>query len=328
MLPVIPIIRDADTPLDLFHREWPRAESAVRIGQKFYGGTMLDAAGIISRAWLHRNDHIPYAKEIDAIATALGSRAVYTLNLSYEWGCTTAFNESASGKDGVRMFRAMDWPLDGLGDHLVLARQVGPAGIYWAMTYPGFVGVLQGMAPKRFTLAINQAPNPDRGLGHAGNWLSAKIAMNRSNGLPPPFLLRRVFEHCATFNDAVSMIRDTPLCAPAIISVAGVNASEHCIVERSRNRAIVHKDAMYVGNEWMNTRWKGAPSQTSSKERVAQMASGIETYQGNFDWLKGAILCPRTRLAFEANAKTGQLMVQGFEGEKPATQIQYLHCML
>src|ERR1700675_437794 len=48
--------------------------------------------------------------------------------------------------------------LDGLGRHVEVARMAGPAGEYYSVTWPGFVGVLTAMAPGRFAATINQAP--------------------------------------------------------------------------------------------------------------------------------------------------------------------------
>lgn len=329
MLPEIPVVRDADTPFGLFYRAPERTRTLVDMCRTFYGGTMLDAAGYAARRWWEHNRYEPYGDEVASVARLLGDDAVYALNLSYEWGCTTAFNKTASSKtQGVTMFRAMDWALDGLGDKLVLARMVGGAGLYWAMTYPGYIGVLQGMAPKRFSLAINQAPAPDRGLGRVFNLAADKIATYRSGNIPPSFLLRRVFEQCTTFNDAVNMLCTTPISTPAIFSIVGVHARDHCIIERSRTRAVPNYNTMCVGNEWLFPGWKGVANQTDSKARVAQMASGLGSYKGQFDWLNAPVLCDRTRLAFEANARTGQVVVQGFEGGQVVTRPRYIHCML
>ena len=43
-----------------------------------------------------------------------------------------------------------------LGD--LVARHESPAGSWLNVTWPGFVGVLTGMAPGRFSIAYNQAP--------------------------------------------------------------------------------------------------------------------------------------------------------------------------
>ncbi len=107
----------------------------------------------ITRRWLMRSNS-PYKAEIAAIAGALGFPGVWFLNGSYQWGCTSY----ARDEDAPWLVRTLDWPFPGLGRHVEVARMAGSAGDYYSVTWPGFVGVLTGMAPGRFAASINQAP--------------------------------------------------------------------------------------------------------------------------------------------------------------------------
>ena len=114
---------------------------------------MMPVFDAITRRWLMRS-RSPYVAEIAAIAAALEFSGVWFLNGSYQWGCTSL----ARDDDAPWLVRTLDWPFPGLGRHVEIARMAGRAGEYYSVTWPGFVGVLTGMAPGRFAASINQAP--------------------------------------------------------------------------------------------------------------------------------------------------------------------------
>ncbi len=325
-LPVIPVIEDCRSPAELFLKERARAKGMIDAARKSFGGTLLEVAGYISRWWLGRACP-PYHNEIDMVAQETGHRSIYTLNLSYEWGCTTTATPDPEGK-GVRLFRTLDWPMKDMGDQIVLARHEGAAGPYWNMAYPGFIGVIQGLATGRFAIAINQAPVHDFGVGLAGGWILSRIRMHKSTDMPATILLRKVFEECADYKAAVKMLTETPLCVPAIFVVTGTKAGEQAIVERECRQAVIHQNAaaLCAGNHWLNDQWKGLVRPTQTHERVAHMNRHLPHRQGNFDWVEPPVLNVRTRLAFEANAATGRLKLRGWEDCRPATALLSLVC--
>jgi hypothetical protein len=321
-LPEIPVLTDADTPLALFEKKRGLAQSLFDVCRKLIPGFILGYLARKSEDWLGRAQP-PYRQELDKIADGIGSEA-YALNLSYEWGCTTtAFNDAARG--GVTMYRTLDWPIKGMGDKLVVAKHSGTAGTYWNIAYPGFVGVLNGVAKGRFTAAINSAPIPSYGWGPLVDYPLSKRDNLRHGGMPAPFLLRKVFEECADYKTAVKMLAETPLMAPAIFTVAGINDGDHCVIERMHDKAIIHDGAkegfVCATNGWINDEWPAHDRPTSPRKRRAEMIADMGTYKGDFDWLDGTILNSRTRLAFEANARNGTLTLKGVDGRKDATQI-------
>ena len=321
-LPEIPVVTDADTPLALFEKKRGIASALADVCRKIIPGFILNWLSSRSEKWLDRAEP-PYKDELDRIAGALG-REAYALNLSYEWGCTTtAFNDAARG--GVTMYRTLDWPIKGMGDKLVVAKHKGTAGEYLNIAYPGFVGVLNGMAKGRFAIAINSAPIPDYGWGFPVDMIISKHKNFQQAHMPASFLLRKVFEECADYKQAVKMLSETPVCAPAIFTVAGVNEGEHCVIERMPEKAIVHEGVregfVCATNHWINDEWPAHDRPTQPRRRRDEMIEGMGSYQGNFDWLDGAILNSRTRLAFEANARTGDLRLVGVEGKKFATKV-------
>src|SRR5215469_10302780 len=181
---------------------------------------MLPAIDALTRRWLMRSAS-PYVAEIAAIVAALDAPGIWFLNGSYEWGCTAP----ARDEGGVPwLARTLDWPFAGLGRHVEIARMQGPAGEFWSVTWPGFVGALTATAPGRFAASMNQAPlrrrtrDPrlrvyDVALNALATWSLPHI--------PPDQLLRQVFEECRTFAAARKRLETIPVARPAIYVLVG-----------------------------------------------------------------------------------------------------------
>ncbi len=108
----------------------------------------------VERRWLLRSQS-PYVDEVSAIADLLGPPGIWFLNGSHQWCCTALARE----EDGVPwLARALDWHFPGLGRFVTVARMRGPAGEFYNVTWPGYVGAVTALAPDRFAAAINQAP--------------------------------------------------------------------------------------------------------------------------------------------------------------------------
>lgn len=275
----------------------------------------------ISGWWLDRSDN-PYRAEIAAVEERMGRTGARLLNLSYEWSCTTGLMADPLGP-GPRMLRTLDWPLPGLGRSLMVARVKGAAGPYWSITWPGYAGVLTAVAPGRFCAAINQPPLR-RVTGYwTLDWFLARIRGLRQRALPPPHLLRKVFDEAADYAEAQRMLTRTPLSLPVFFSLTGVQTSESCTIERTEHKAVVHDGPTAIANHWLGVTESGHPRGGDSEHRLAQMEDLVTTADTDdaLDWLAPPILNERTRLAAVANAARGSLTVQGFEVDGPATKI-------
>lgn len=271
-----------------------------------------------SRRW-HARSNSPYGEAVDAVGRLLGRPGAFLLNYSYEWGCTTG---AADDGEGATLLRTLDWPFDGLGRALIVTRQAGAAGRYLSVTWPGFAGVLTGMAPGRFAAAINQPPLPLPELGKAAGWTALRVRVDRSTAMPPSHLLRLAFDTCRTFAEAVALIRATPICIPAIFTLAGLETGETVVIERSETGAFTPPEPA-AANHWASTPGpRGKPRNRSSLARRAAMTKLIGSRPGwSFDWLIGPILQPDTRLAVMANPRTGRLLAQGWEKTGPVTAV-------
>ncbi|HWA41962.1 MAG TPA: hypothetical protein VHA10_02045 [Hypericibacter adhaerens] len=318
-LPEIPVVDlESGNAAELARRERQRAAALLGIGHAHYPGWALNWGDKRSRRWLEKQAN-PYLIEIDEIAAALGAPGTHLLNISYEWACTTGADRDHR-REGCRMLRVLDWPLPGLGRHVVVARQQAPAGPWLNVTWPGFVGTLTAMAPGRFAAAFNQPPLRRRTGLLAADWLVDRIKVSRSRALPPAHLLRRVFEQAKDFAEARRMIAETPLCLPAFFVLAGTKPHEATVIERLENKAFLHEAPAAVSNHFLGPRIAGQPRGSETGPRRRLMLESLARGGRDFDWLQPPILSGDTRLAVEANARTGELLVWGFEPDGPATR--------
>jgi len=285
---------------------------------------LLDA---ITRRWLLRSES-PYVDEIAAIAAELKFPGIWLLNGSYVWGCTSLGREES----GVPwLARTLDWPFSGLGRHVEIARMSGPAGEFWSVTWPGFVGALTATAPGRFAASMNQAPlrrrtrDPrlrvyDVALNALATWSLPHI--------PPDQLLRQVFEECRTFAEARKRLETIPVARPAIYVLVGCRAGERCAIERTEEGYRTLDDATCAANDWLVPRpqWEArigtdvvwTCSYDEAAERSRRRREALAGWTGSFvresfGWVVPPVLNRYTRLAVEACPADGTLRVVGYE---------------
>jgi hypothetical protein len=292
----------------------------------------------LARGWLNRSAS-PYTAEVAEIAAIAGKPGVFVVNTAYEWGCTVA---ACPAGDAPLLLRTLDWPFAGLGRNVAVARQAGPAGEFWNVTWPGAAGVLTAVAARRFAATINQAPLRRRTAGdllrYADYAANAIRTLARVRHAPPAHVLRQVFETAATYKDAQAMLARIPVARPVLISLTGTRPGESCVIEREETEARVIEGAVVVANDWQVPRpgWEarscGGPFETDSRDRRATLAAQSNNRSRPFAWLTPPVLNWATRVAVEMNAGDGTLRVLGFEpvgGALPAakaTQVFDLAC--
>ena len=316
------------TPLELLflYRSHARtlAEAAVSMlgaPSRAAAKLLLPASDRASRRWLEKSQN-PYAQEIALIADALRIPGAYTMNICLEWGCTSGGWQS---EDGPLMRRVLDWPFPRLGELVVVAHQSGRLGDYYNVTWPGFSGILQAMAPGRFAAAINQAPLRKRGAGLIGDWLLGRL--NFPAALPPTHLLRRVFETARDYAAAKSMLSLTPVAVPAIFTLTGTRPGEACVIERTEDAHAVRElsggrvcAANHFESSLAESGYGWRPRPIDSHGRFAQ-AVGIARNAQAFSWFTAPIASVNSRLAMLANAASGLLNVLGTAGAEPVTEV-------
>ena len=321
-LPPIPLHDlGRDWPERLFDLEFARAKRLLASGSGHFPGFAVKQVDRLSRSWLERGGN-PYLAEIDTMSQKLTASGVYFLNINYEWGCTSSVSPAAEGGNLLR--RVLDWPLDSLGAEIVAARCASPAGQWINLTWPGFTGSIQGLAPGRFSAAIHQAPMPRRTPIMPLDWAMNRRRVWHSRALPPAHLLRQVFETCETYADAKRMLSETELALPSIFLLSGLLPDEGCVIERSPTEAFLRESPASAANHWQSQSARASARGQFSQERSVaiqeakiqepKMPEPSETGGPTaFNWLKPPILNDDTRLVLTANAASGELFAQGFE---------------
>ncbi len=328
----IPLVdlRDA-SPLHLVERYPEKAAALLRASRDAFGlasriacVAALPLGDAVARRWLEKAEN-PYLAEIAAIAGRLNLRGVYALNLAYEWGCTSA---AYRRENGVILTRVLDWPFPALGENMAVARQRGHGGEFYNVTWPGVSGVFNAMMPGGFAAALNQAPM----RRHRGNivtdWVRNRLRVYRKSALPPAHLLRQAFERAATYEEAVEMLCNTPICLPVIYVVSGARTDEACVIERLEDRHALRSigqsasicaanhfesDLNGIGYGWM-------PRAIDSHGR-ARKAAGYKGDEEAFDWFTHPVANHLSRLALVMDAGAGSLQLIGTKGQARSTEI-------
>ena len=320
ILPAIPVIETGrDFPIATLMHHKARAHALLDVASGRYPLKALRALDKVSRAWLVRWDNAHLA-EIDTIAKILDRPGAYFFSVNYEWGCTCRVAPSPD-RSSARLIRVLDWLTPGLGKNLVAARVSGaPAGPFVVVTWPGYSGVLQVMAPERFSAALNQAP-----MRKAVGMFYLDWAANRKRvwSMPyptPAHLLRTVAEEAQSFTEAKRILAERPISTPAIFSLAGIEPGETAVIERTERDARIRDGSHVAANHYETAGWTGHARGLDSPGRARLMSGIAPELDPRFPWLVRPILNDCTRLVMVADAKAGRLVAQGYEQNGPATE--------
>lgn len=309
-----------DFPVETLEARPDDAAQLLKGATEGVPGVVLQGLDAISRRWLVKHG-IPGLQEIDRLAQRLGRPGGHFLSVNYEWGCSVSVGPSPDGRS-ARLARTLDWFTPGLGRFAMVARVRCDAGPFATMTWPGFTGVLQAMAPGRFSASINQAPlRRSCGGIFAFDWLAAKARVWRTPHMPPILALRRIFETARDFTQARRMMIETPLASPVTFALAGIAPHETCIIERREEEAYVIDGAGCVTNHWQGLDHGAHSRGLDSEGRYREMAKVVGLHlDAAMPWLKPPVLNDLTRLAMVLDAAEGRLVVQGYEDGAPATR--------
>lgn len=304
-------------PLETLIREEARAHALLDLATRRVPATALRSLDAVSRRWLVKweNAHL---SEIDAIAGRLNRPGAYFLSVNYEWGCTCRVAPAPDG-GSARLVRVLDWRTPGLGRNLLAARVTSAAGPFITLTWPGYTGVLQALAPGRFAVALNQAPMRSSVGFLALDWAANRRRVWTMPHPTPSHLLRHVVETAETFAAARQMLTTGAVSTPAIYLLAGLKPSETVVIERKETEARVHDGANAAANHWQAPGWSGRPRGLESSKRANMMHRVAPELDARFPWLAPPILNDNTRLVMIADARAGRLVAQGFEAGAPAT---------
>jgi hypothetical protein len=288
---------------------------------------LLQWADSRSRQWLKRTRN-PYLAEIDCLAQIVGVPGVHALNCSYEWACTSgAF---ATG-NSVTMLRILDWPLPGLGEHVLVTRRLGAAGEFYNVGWPGMSGMLTGMAPRRFCATLNQAPMRNHHLTKLGDWLKNRAIVDQTEGLPPLHLLRKIFEEACSYREACVMAATLPVALPVIFCLSGTRPGQGCVIERTEHDAVTmelgFKPHVTAANQFVSRLnaqgfgWRPRTEHSAQRLALSKTVEVSDLARDDFGWLKAPMVNELTRLIVLADAGTGRLVVQGMAGDRCVSEL-------
>jgi acid ceramidase len=106
---------------------------------------------------------------------------------------------------------------------------------YLATHYAGFVGVLSGMKKGAFSVTID-----DRFV-YKGGYIGILEWLITKKGNWVSMLVRDTLEGQSNFNDAVSMLQDSPLIAPVYFIVGGSGHNQGAVISRSLNESLHYR---------------------------------------------------------------------------------------
>ena len=149
--------------------------------------------------------------------------------------------------------------------------------------------------------------------------------------MPPSHLLRMVFENAYDYEQAKAMLIKTPLAAPTIFTLSGLNLGEGCVIERLETSAEVRElsaslhvtttNHFNTGLADVGDGWRPREIDSAGRFRQSVTIGSHDLDQSDFDWLHAPIINANTRLAIISNAATGNFMVQGYEGPATVTNL-------
>lgn len=152
---------------------------------------------------------------------------VILLQLCYEMfaACTSAMFKF---KGRNIHFRTMDWPMTFLKYVTVrLEFQRKGRTVFKAVSWLGYVGIFTGVAPEKYSVALNYRRNDDSIFNNVARAMTLKW--------PAGYMLRHILENEYNFKDAMNMIQEAQLIAPCYITICPDIGSSYLII-RDRDK--------------------------------------------------------------------------------------------
>lgn len=185
-----------------------------------------------------------YLKEIDGIAEIcdFSPDQILIANLYYDLlkfylGCTAFVVHN-----GTEMLhsRNLDWHTanDLLSKYaLIFDSQKEGQTLFKSIGWPGFIGVLSGTKPEKFSLTLNAVSSND----------DPEIAT------PITLLLRDILQNCNSFEEAKNKIEQTIIMSDCLILLSGIKKEDKIVIERTPRRYATRttkEDYIIVTNDY------------------------------------------------------------------------------
>lgn len=231
------------------HQRWEALRPCSAVAREFCQLYLKDLGGLgqfgsmvnAYRLAYVRRDH---GQEIDALAEMCGlsSEEVLVANLYYDaikvvLGCTAFAVDTPKGPLHARN---LDWWTENniLRDYTtIMDFSRDGALLFQAVSWPGFIGVLSGLAPGRFAITLNAVSSHEQ----------ACLAQ------PVTLLLRQVFEQAGSYEEAVKMLATEKIVSDCLLLVTGTKQGQLAVIERTPTKGIVREpegDLIAVTNHY------------------------------------------------------------------------------
>jgi hypothetical protein len=218
---------DLARPVERRHDGVPREVFAR--GRQLLDAVLREAppAARVLADWVRLRTGGRFHAEAVSLAGRVGAgwRDVLVANLAYDLvvgrpGCSTV---ALPGPDGPVVARNMDWwPQDLLARASYLVRCTrGGRPEYATAGWPGALGAVTGLSARGFAVVLN-AVTCAEGLARTG--------------YPVLLHVRRVLEDARDFDDALRMLAEQTLAAPALFTLAGRRNDQRVVIERTPTR--------------------------------------------------------------------------------------------
>jgi acid ceramidase len=182
-----------------------------------------------------------FSKELESVAKRLGVGAgiLLIIQISYELfaSCTSVVAQDEDGNP--YHVRIMDWMITYLKEFTIeVDFQRNKKTVYKATTWAGYIGILTGMKPEKFSVSIN--------FREVGESKLKNIWKSLIGGWPVGYLVRMNLERADSyeyvyylliFSSAIKSFKTSQLIAPCYIIVCGVKKDEGCLITRNRDKS-------------------------------------------------------------------------------------------
>ncbi|XP_037687134.1 acid ceramidase isoform X2 [Choloepus didactylus] len=192
----------------------------------------------------------PCGEEIEGIAAVTGIPLgeVIAFNIFYEFFtlCTSIVTEDKEGD--LLHGRNMDFGIF-LGWNInnntwVITEQLKPLTVnlefrrnnktvFKATSFAGYVGMLTGFQPGRFSLTLNERFAPSGGYLGILEWI-----LGKRDAMWIGFIMRSVLENATSYEEAKNILTTTKIVAPAYFILGGHQSGEGCVITRDRKGSL------------------------------------------------------------------------------------------
>ncbi len=225
---------------------------------------LQNAFSLMTKSGIENYVPYPYNEEIEGVAKLLDgvtTADLLLLNFLYELtafgdynlkdnyktdalACTSIVAETMNGS--ILHGRNMDYNLQKYLANITVTVDFQTNGniSYTGTTFAGYVGLITGQKPYKYTISLNQ-----RDEGQL--WMNVLQAWIYGFGAAPSLSIRDVLaQDDLTFESAVETLSTTPLIASCYLIVGGMTSGEGVVITRSRSESVSPERINTLNKVW------------------------------------------------------------------------------